>query len=71
MAIVLECDKSTYFTAGARPLSVTVTKPAALTAVACNKPIAILVPTGIASISGLPMSSTTKKNQSVQLLFVN
>ena len=54
-------------TAGARAEIETAPKPAALTAIAWSKPMRNLIPTGIASIAGVPMSKTIKKNQSVKL----
>lgn len=55
------------FTAGASSEIVTVANPAALTANACSNPIATLVPSLIDSIAGVPMSSTRKNSQSVEL----
>jgi hypothetical protein len=70
IAMSAETSKTKYdtdLTAGAITERVMVTNPADLTAVACNNPIAILVPAGTFLISGFPISSTRKKNQSVQL----
>ena len=57
----------TYLTAGARLARETAAKPAARTAAACSKPMINLIPSGIESTAGLPMSNTRKKNQSVPL----
>jgi hypothetical protein len=56
-----------YLTPGARALRLTAAKPAALTAVACINPMMHLIPIGIESISGFPMSKIKNENQSVQL----
>lgn len=57
----------THLTAGAKALREMVANPAARTAKACKRPIMNRVPSGTCSISGLPMSKTRKKNQSVPL----
>lgn len=56
-----------YLTPGARAASGTAAKPAALTAVAWMSPSKTLRFRGISSITGVPMSKTRKKNQSVRL----
>ena len=58
---------ATYLTAGARAERLTIAKPAARTAVACNSPSMIRTPTGIESMAGLPISRRRKKIQSVAL----
>jgi len=65
-----EDRNSTHLTAGAKDAKGTIAKPAARTAAACMKPDRNLIPSGIASIVGVPMSKTMKKNQSVALVNV-
>ena len=60
-------NASIYLTPGARAASGTAANPAALTAVACMSPSKTLRFRGISSITGVPMSKTRKKNQSVRL----
>ena len=58
---------ATHLTAGARAERLTIAKPAARTAVACNIPSMIRTPTGIDAMASLPISRRRKKNQSVML----
>lgn len=60
-------SSGTHLTAGASAAKGTEPKPAALTAVACNKPNRNLSPTEILARAAFPISSTMKKNQSVPL----
>ena len=57
----------TYCTAGASTDKETVPNPAALTAVACNKPIMKRVPIEMFESALFPISRMMKKNQSVPL----
>ena len=55
------------FTAGEIAARGTITKPAARTATACIKPSKTRAFSGIWSITGIPISKTRKKNQSMKL----
>jgi len=57
----------TDLTPAARPATLTAEKPEERTAVACSNPTGNLVPMGIASTMGFPISKTKKKNQSTRL----
>jgi hypothetical protein len=63
--VVISCV--THLTAGAKAERLTIAKPAARTAVACNNPSMTRTPTGIDSMVLLPISRRRKKNQSVVL----